>query len=156
VEFLHRVAIIFQPVTKMHKKEHNRCQDRIRGIYNHNWSNFFKSISVVTGSLSQHVLSDAVKHPILDLPLSGFCAHAHLTTIDNFPPGIKDSLQAWTMDFAGCTEKHQQMCRLVTFCERPMCTLLMQHTIADKPMARVPKMARGNISLVRDIHCCPN
>jgi len=24
-----------------------------------------------------------------------------LTTIDNFPPGIKDSLQAWTMYFAG-------------------------------------------------------
>jgi hypothetical protein len=27
---------------------------------------------------------------------------------------------------------------------------------ADEPMAGVPKMARGKISLARDIHCCPN
>lgn len=27
---------------------------------------------------------------------------------------------------------------------------------ADQPMARVPKMAPGKISLARDIHCCPN
>jgi hypothetical protein len=27
---------------------------------------------------------------------------------------------------------------------------------ASEPMARVSKMTRGNISLVRGIHCCPN
>jgi len=26
---------------------------------------------------------------------------------------------------------------------------------AAKPMARVPKLVRGNISLARSIHCCP-
>ena len=27
--------------------------------------------------------------------------------------------------------------------------------MADEPMARVPKMARGKITLARGIHCCP-
>jgi hypothetical protein len=32
----------------------------------------------------------------------------------------------------------------------------MTYSRASEPMARVPKLARGKISLARGIHCCPN
>ena len=32
----------------------------------------------------------------------------------------------------------------------------MSYYRAADPMARVPKMTRGKISLARSIHCCPN
>jgi len=79
-------------------------------------------------------------------------ALTHALATSNLP--VTDMLFLYCVQYSACF-----MCRGIS--ERTLASSdsQMQHhfTVVQgcEPVARLPKMARGNISLARGIHCCP-